>query len=66
MSERSLRAAIENTIDFLEMHNFNQGFEACLNGIDELSNYKHNEGDHEAAEALRWAVKEMKGENYEV
>ena len=59
----SIREGVESLLDHLEMHNFNQGFEACLNGIDEISNQKHNEGDTIAAEVLRWVVKELKGEN---
>lgn len=60
--EGSIRDATERLLDYLEMHNFNQGFEAALNSIDEISNQKHNEGDTTAAEVLRWVVKEMKGE----
>jgi len=62
-STQQIRHALEHQLDALEMLNFNDGFESCLNGIDELSNYMHNNGDHEAAEILRWAVKELKGEN---
>ena len=63
MKETSIRQGVESLLDHLEMHNFNQGFEACLNAIDEFSNIKHNQGDGVAAEVLRWAVKEIKGEN---
>jgi hypothetical protein len=45
------------------MINFNNGFEAATNGLEELSNTKHNEGDTIAAEVLRWAAKELRGEN---
>lgn len=62
MREEARRLA-EVAIDRLEMAVFNQGFEAAINGLDELSNTKHNEGDGIAAEVLRWAVKELKGEN---
>lgn len=50
-------------MDTLEMAAFNQGFEAAINGLDELSNTKHNEGDTIAAEVLRWAAKELRGEH---
>lgn len=60
-----LREGIDRLIDHVEMLNFNNGFEACLNGLDEISNRLHNEHNHEWAEAIRWAVKEMKGENFE-
>lgn len=62
IEDNTIRGGVDRLIDLLEMHNFNQGFEAALNGLDELSNQKHNEGDPVAAEVLRWAVKEMKGE----
>lgn len=57
------RNAVEHALDTLEMASFNQGFEAAINGLDELSNTKHNEGDHVAAEVLIWAAKELRGEN---
>lgn len=63
MHSTSIRNGVESLLDHLEMHNFNQGFEACMNAIDELSNQKHNEGDTDAAEVLRWTVRELKGEN---
>ena len=66
IEENTIRGGVDRLLDLLEMHNFNQGFEACINAIDELSNQKHNDGDHMAAEVLRWAVREMKGENIEV
>jgi len=62
-ASESMRNALGHSLDALEMINFNNGFEACANGIDELSNIKHNEGDTVAAEILRWAAKELKGEN---
>lgn len=65
MSEvtRGLRSAIEHSLDTLEMCAFNEGFEAAANGLDELSDLKHNEGHTTAAEVLRWAAKELRGEN---
>jgi hypothetical protein len=62
MREEARRLA-DFAIDRLEMAVFNQGFEAAMNGLDEISNTKHNEGDTIAAEVLRWAVKELRGEN---
>jgi hypothetical protein len=52
-------------LDLLEMANFSRGFEEALNAIEELSNEAHNKGNPALAEALRWAVKEVLGENYE-
>jgi hypothetical protein len=42
---------------------FNQGFEAATNALDELSDMKHNQGETDAAEVLRWVAKELRGEN---
>ena len=65
MSEASnaMRNAVTHALDALEMINFNNGFEAATNGLDELSDQKHNEGDTTAAEVLRWAANELRGEN---
>jgi soluble cytochrome b562 len=67
MSEttQKLRESIENVLDVLEMSGFNDGFEAAINAIDELSNQLHNNNDTIGAEALRWAAKELRGENAE-
>ena len=65
MSEatQTMRSAMSYSLDALEMINFNNGFEAATNGLDDLSDQKHNEGDTTAAEILRWAAKELRGEN---
>jgi soluble cytochrome b562 len=65
MSEttEALRHSQEHTLDMIEMANFNDGFEAAIDAIDELSNKLHNEGDTIGAEILRWAAKELRGEN---
>ena len=65
MSEasKSMRSAIESSLDALEMINFNNGFEAATNALDELSDLKHNQGAPTYAEVLRWAAKELRGEN---
>lgn len=60
---KGLRTALESTLDALEMVAFNQGFEAATNALDELSDIKHNFDDMATAEALRWAAKELRGEN---
>jgi hypothetical protein len=62
-STESLRSAIDHTLDVLEMAGFNDGFEAAINAIDELSNQLHNNNDSLGAEVLRWAAKELRGEN---
>ena len=67
MSEttKSLRSSIENILDVLEMSGFNDGFEAAINAIDELSNQLHNTNDTLGAEVLRWAAAELRGDNAE-
>lgn len=63
MNTKDMRHSLDHSLDALEMLAFNQGFEACLDGLDDISNQLHNSGDTMAAEIIRWAVKEMKGEN---
>lgn len=60
-----IRQGVERLLDHLEMEQFNRGFEACLDAIDELSNLEWNKDRKATAETLRWAVKELKGENIE-
>ena len=62
-ASEQLRSAIDNSLNALEMINFNNGFEAAIEAIEELSNLKHNEGDKATAEILRWTAKELRGEN---
>ena len=65
MSEatKGMRSALDHSLDALEMVAFGEGFEAATNGLEELSNLKHNEGNEIAGEILRWAAKELRGEN---
>ena len=60
---QDMRKALASSLDALELINFGDGFEAAIDGLDELSNLKHNEGEQVAAEILRWAAKELRGEN---
>lgn len=60
---QDMRNALNRSLDALELIGFGDGFEAAVEGIEELSNMKHNEGDTVAAEVLRWAAKELRGEN---
>jgi len=62
-TSQTMRNAVSHSLDALEMVAFNDGFEAATNGLDELSDIKHNEGDTASAEVLRWAAKELRGEN---
>ena len=59
----AIKHVIEHATEQLEMLSFNNGFEAALNAVDELSNELHNDGNEAWAEALRWVVKELLGEN---
>jgi hypothetical protein len=58
-----VRSSIDHTLDLLEMASFNEGFETAVNALDELSNQLHNNDDPQGAEVLRWAAKELRGEN---
>jgi soluble cytochrome b562 len=60
---QDMRKAVDSAIDALQMVNFTEGFTSAIDGLDELSNIKHNEGDLQAAEVLIWAAKELRGEN---
>jgi hypothetical protein len=65
MNVEEIRNQLLSKLDLLEMSHFSRGFEAALNSIEELSDVAHNKGNAALAEALRWAVKEVLGENYE-
>ena len=65
MSENTkrLREATNSTLDALELLSFTEGYEAAIDGLDELSDIKHNLGEKEVAEILRTAAKELRGDN---
>jgi soluble cytochrome b562 len=65
MTIDQFRREVDRIIDKVEMASFNNGFESALDAIDELSNQLWNDGKKIEAEALRSAVKELKGENVE-
>lgn len=60
---RGIRKSMELQMDTLEMSSFNEGFEAALDSIEELSDQKHNNHELIFAEHLRWTAKELRGEN---
>lgn len=62
---REIRQKLETTLDQLTMIAWNDGYEAAINAIDELSDHLHNTDDAVPAEILRWAAKELRGENAE-
>lgn len=63
MTIEQLRHELFMKLDLVEMTQFSRGFEKALNAIEELSDQAHNKGNPALAEALRWAVKEVMGEN---
>ncbi len=60
---RLLRTAAESALDALELLSYTEGYEAATNALDELSDIKHNFDEKQVAEILRWAAKELRGEN---
>lgn len=62
-ASKSMRDALSHSLDALEMIAFNDGFEAALEGLEQLSDQLHNKKLLGDAEALRWAAKELRGEN---
>ncbi len=65
MTIDQFRREVDRIIDKVEMASYNKGFEAVLDALDEISNRLWNDGKKTEAEALRSAVKELKGENLE-
>jgi hypothetical protein len=63
MTVEQFRNEVDRKLDLYGMAQFSKGFEACIEALEELSNQKHNEGLKETAEVLRWAAKELLGEN---
>jgi len=63
MTVEQFRNEVDRKLDLFGMAQFSKGFEACIEALEELSNQKHNEGLKETAEVLRWAAKELLGEN---
>jgi hypothetical protein len=63
MNIEKVRQELFMKLDLVEMTQFSRGFEKALNAIEELSDQAHNKGNLALAEALRWAVKEVMGEN---
>ena len=59
----NFRKDIAPVMDKLGFQTYGLGYNAAVEIIDELSNAKHNQGDIIAAEVLRWAANELRGEN---
>jgi len=58
---QNMRKAVESAVDALAMVYFTEGISPAIDGLDVLSNMKHNEGDTVAAEVLIWAAKDLRG-----
>jgi hypothetical protein len=63
LNTRLLRKAADNTLDALEMLSYSEGFEAATIGLEELSDIEANGGDLDRSEILRWAARELRGDN---
>lgn len=59
----NFRKDIAPVMDKLGFQTYGLGYNAAVEMIDEMSNMKHNQGDTIAAEVLRWAANELRGEN---
>jgi hypothetical protein len=62
-TNKTMRSGIDHALDALQTLSYHDGFEAALSGLDELSDIQHNENHEQIAEVLRWAAKELRGEN---
>lgn len=60
---KAAESKANTAIEQLTMIAWNAGFESATDALDELSNELHNKGDNLPAEILRWAAKELRGEN---
>ena len=63
MTLEALRQELFNKLDLVEMTQFSRGFQRALDSIEELSDQAHNKGNTSAAEVLRSAAKELRGED---
>jgi hypothetical protein len=62
-ASEGIAKAVQHSLDALAMISFNDGFEAAIESVEELSNQEHNSGNKATAEILRWLAKELRGEN---
>tara|TARA_R110000796_G_scaffold1816_2_gene7428 strand:+ start:290 stop:499 length:210 start_codon:yes stop_codon:yes gene_type:complete len=60
---KHIRDQISHCLDAVEMLGFNDGFEAATNALDEYSEIKHKQNNDHAADILRWAAMELRGDN---
>lgn len=59
------RNQVETELERLAYAAYQLGFEHATEMLDEISNREHNKGNTYAAEDLRKAAKELRGENDE-
>jgi hypothetical protein len=62
---RPFRNQVETELERLAYAAYQLGFEHATEMLDEISNREHNKGNTYAAEDLRKAAKELRGENDE-
>lgn len=62
MNSRDIRKTIEGDLDALEMFNFNQGWESCVEYIEQAADRLHNDGYRKRGEILRELAKELRGD----
>lgn len=59
----NFRKNFDAELERLAYSTYQAGFEDATDLLDELSNQLHNANQKDLAEALRWAAKELRGEN---
>lgn len=62
---RPFRNQVDTELERLAYAAYQLGFEHATEMLDEISNREHNKGNTYAAEDLRKAAKELRGENDE-
>lgn len=63
MTVEQFRNEVDTKLDLFGMAQFSRGFESCIEALEELSDHHYNKGNKQLAETLRWAAKELLGEN---
>ncbi len=62
-ASKDMRNAINHSLSAMELISSIHGYETAVEGLEELSDIKHNLGDHDSAEILRWAAMELRANN---
>lgn len=59
---KNVRELLQHDLDTLELTNFNNGFESCIEYVEQIADRFWNEGRFRRAEILRELAKELRGE----